>query len=135
VPVAVTGGDHPTPDGSGIRDYVHIADLAAAHVRAIDRLATGPAQAVYNVGTGRGYSVLDVLNQVRAETGLAVPHRIMPARPGDPAAVIAATGKINAELGWAAQHDLAAMVSSSWRACRPQVDDIRGPQVLISGRR
>lgn len=130
--VPVTGGDHPTADGTGVRDYVHIDDLAAAHVRAVDRLATAPMRAVYNVGTGRGYSVLDVLRQVRIETGLAVPHLILPARPGDPACVIAATGKIATELGWTARHDLASMVASSWRACRPSAEWTGRPMLLSS---
>ncbi len=129
-PVPVTGGDHPTADGTGVRDYVHVADLADAHVRAIERLNAGPATAIYNVGTGRGYSVLDVLDQVRLETGQPVPHRILPARPGDPACVIAATGKIFAEIGWAARHDLASMVASSWRASRP----VPSGRVLIASR-
>jgi UDP-glucose 4-epimerase len=119
LPVPVTGADHPTPDGTGVRDYVHVADLADAHVRAFDRLAAGPTTAIYNVGTGVGYSVLDVLDQVRLETGRPVPHRILPMRPGDPACVIASTDRITADLGWAAQHDLASMVASSWRASRP----------------
>jgi UDP-glucose 4-epimerase len=130
-PVPVTGADHATPDGTGVRDYVHIADLADAHVRAIERLRATATRAVYNVGTGRGYSVLDVLDQVRLETGLPVPHRILPARPGDPACVIASTDKILAELGWSARHDLASMVASSWRASRP-VPDRR--ELLISRR-
>jgi UDP-glucose 4-epimerase len=119
VPVPVTGAEHPTPDGSGVRDYVHIADLADAHVRAVERLGGSPIRGVYNVGTGRGYSVFDVLSQVRAETGLPVPHRVDPARPGDPASVIAATTKIARELNWVAHHDLASMVESSWRTSQP----------------
>jgi UDP-glucose 4-epimerase len=118
-PVPVTGADHPTRDGSGVRDYVHIADLADAHLRAVDRLAGPRTGTVYNVGTGRGYSVFDVLARVRMETGLAVPHRIEGRRPGDPACVIAATAKIARELGWVARNDLDEMVASCWRAVRP----------------
>ncbi len=134
IPVPVTGGEHPTPDGTGIRDYVHVADLAEAHVRAVDRLAGAPVAVVYNVGTGRGYSVLDVLAQVRRETGLPVPHRIAPMRVGDPACVIAGTARITAELGWSARHDLASMVASSWRATRSLPSRTRNGSVLISGR-
>ncbi len=115
-PVPVTGADHATPDGTGVRDYVHVADLADAHVRSVDRLSVAPITSIFNVGTGRGYSVFDVLAQVRAETGLPVPHRVDPARPGDPASVIATTAKITGDLGWTARHDLASMVASSWRA-------------------
>jgi UDP-glucose 4-epimerase len=117
-PVQVMGGDYATPDGTGVRDYVHIADLADAHVRAIDYLASDLGQAVYNVGTGCGYSVLEVLDQVRRETGRAVSHRIVTARVGDPACVIAATAKIARELNWTAQHDLASMVASACRTIR-----------------
>jgi UDP-glucose 4-epimerase len=135
VPVPVTGGDHPTPDGTGVRDYVHIADLAAAHVRAVDRLTAGPVRAIYNVGTGRGYSVLEVLNQVRIATGRPVPHEILPARPGDPASVVAMIDKIAVELGWTADHDLASMVASSWRASQPSPGRAVDSRVLISNRR
>ncbi len=124
-PVPVTGVDHPTPDGSGIRDYVHVADLADAHIRAVERLVEAPdVGTVYNVGTGRGYSVFEVLDQVRRETGLAVPHRAEPRRPGDAACVIAATAKITRELGWVAHRDLPEMVASTWRATRDTVDDL-----------
>jgi len=118
-PVPVTGIDHPTRDGTGIRDYVHVADLASAHLRAVDRLGGGPAATIYNVGTGRGYSVLEVLAQVRTETGLPVPYRAEPRRPGDPTCVIADAGKIARELGWTARYDLPEMVASAWRAYRP----------------
>jgi len=117
--VPVTGADHPTRDGSGVRDYVHVADLADAHVRAVDRLDVEATGSVYNVGTGRGYSVFDVLATVRAVTGLPVPYRIEARRPGDPACVIAETTKIARELGWVARHDLASMVASCWDAPVP----------------
>ena len=133
-PVPVTGADHATPDGTGVRDYVHIADLADAHVRAVDRLGGPPVAAVYNVGTGRGYSVLDVLDQVRLETGLPVGYRIDPARPGDPACVIADTSKIAGELSWQAQHDLESMVASSWRASRPTPNAWPTRRILVATR-
>lgn len=124
-PVPVTGADHPTRDGSGVRDYVHVADLADAHLRAVDRLGGVRRSAIYNVGTGRGYSVFEVLAQVRNETGRPVPYEIHPRRAGDPASVVAATAKIARDLSWVAHHDLDAMVASCWRASRPVTTDTR----------
>ncbi len=133
-PVPVTGVNHPTVDGSGVRDYIHIADLADAHGRAVDRLMRpGGTAEIFNVGTGRGYSVFDVLAQIRRETGLPVPHRIEPARPGDPACVVAATAKIARELGWVARYDLDAMVASSWDAARPMMA-VTSPPVVRAKR-
>jgi UDP-glucose 4-epimerase len=113
-PVSVTGGDFDTPDGTGIRDYVHVADIADAHLVAADRLEAGPAAAVYNIGTGRGHSVLDVLAALESVIGQPVPRRIDPRRAGDPAQVVAAVGRIRDELGWFATRDLAEMVRSAW---------------------
>ncbi|GIH08160.1 UDP-glucose 4-epimerase GalE [Rhizocola hellebori] len=115
-PVAVTGGDFATHDGTGVRDYIHVADLADAHVAAADRLTRGPAAQVLNVGTGKGYSVLDVLAALRKVTGVEVPYAIGPRRDGDPATVIAAVDRVREELGWSAQRDLDQMVASAWSA-------------------
>jgi UDP-glucose 4-epimerase len=113
-PVAVTGADFETPDGTGIRDYVHVADIADAHLAAVDRLERGPAAAVYNIGTGRGHSVLEVLAALESVIGQTVRYRIDPRRPGDPAQVVAAVGCIRDELGWFATRDLTEMVRSAW---------------------
>ncbi len=121
-PALVTGDDYPTRDGTGIRDYVHVADLADAHVAAVARLV-GSAEKTgdfYNVGTGVGYSVLEVLDAIRAETGQPVPHVVGPRRPGDPPEVVASAEKIAAELGWRARRDLAEMVGSAWRSWAAQ---------------
>ncbi len=115
-PAVVTGGDFDTPDGTGVRDYIHVADLADAHVAAVQRLEKGPAAAVLNVGTGRGYSVLEVLAAFREVTGEDVPYEIVARRPGDPATVIASVDRIAEELGWAARRDLKEMVASAWAA-------------------
>jgi UDP-glucose 4-epimerase len=114
LPVSVTGGDFDTPDGTGIRDYVHVADIADAHLAAADRLEHGPAGTVYNIGTGRGHSVLEVLAALESAIGQPVRHRIDPRRPGDPAQVVAGVGRIQDELGWFATRDLAEMVKSAW---------------------
>jgi UDP-glucose 4-epimerase len=113
-PVPVTGGDFDTPDGTGIRDYVHVADIADAHLVAAQRLERGPVAAVYNIGTGRGHSVLEVLAALESAIGQPVRYRIDPRRPGDPAQVVAGVGRIQDELGWFATRDLAEMVKSAW---------------------
>jgi UDP-glucose 4-epimerase len=116
-PLTVTGADYPTPDGTGVRDYIHVEDLAAAHLAGALRLCNGPAaRAVYNVGTGRGYSVLEVIERIRAVTGQPLDYHIGPRRPGDPPAVVADAGLIRRELGWRAGYDLTDMIESTWRA-------------------
>ena len=125
-PVVVAGVDHPTRDGTGVRDYVHVADIADAHAVAVAALAGGGLaggglaggglRRRYNVGTGRGRSVLDVLRTVEAVTGHPVPYRIGPRRPADPPQVVADPGRIRRELGWQARYDLADMVESAWSA-------------------
>ena len=115
-PMTVNGDDYLTRDGTGVRDYVHPADLAAANLAAVTRLMAGPARGVYNVGGGRGYSVLEVLDTVEAVTGQRVPRVIGPRRAGDPAEVVASVSKIERELGWRAQHGLESILSSEWEA-------------------
>lgn len=115
----VFGRAHPTPDGTCIRDYIHVADLADAHlaaVRQLDREASTNLHEVYNVGCGRGASVLDVLRTVQRVTGIRRPYEIAPARPVDPPDVVADPARIQAELGWSAKHDLESMVSTAWAA-------------------
>lgn len=117
-PVLVTGDDFDTQDGTGVRDYIHVADLADAHIAAVMRLARGPTAQVINIGTGKGYSVLDVLAALGEVTGQPVPYEVGPRRPGDPAAVIAAIDLARTELGWTAKRDLKDMVASAWFARR-----------------
>jgi UDP-glucose 4-epimerase len=113
----VFGTDYPTPDGTCIRDYVHILDLADAHLTALDYLDEAErAYDVFNVGTGTGASVLAVLAQVAASTGLPVEPTMAPRRPGDPAKLVADVSRIKDTLGWQARHPLGAMVDSAWEA-------------------
>jgi len=112
--VEIFGSDYPTPDGTAIRDYVHVVDLAEAHVRAVDHLADGNPGVTLNLGTGRGASVNEVVAAARAATGRAIETRLAPRRPGDPAAIWADAGLAREVLGWAPRHDLDAIVSSAW---------------------
>ena len=110
----VFGDDYPTPDGTCIRDYVHVADIADAHLAAARALDAGAAGATYNIGRGEGSSVLDVLAEVAAVTGLDTAYDVVARRTGDPARVVAAVDRIRTELGFTAQHDLRSMVASAW---------------------
>lgn len=113
--IAVFGDDYPTPDGSCVRDYIHIEDLASAHVLALHGLDERPFMR-YNLGNGAGYSVLEVIETARRVTGHPIPALIQPRRPGDPAILIAGSGQIQAELGWQPQHpDLAEIIASAWQ--------------------
>lgn len=120
-PVQVTGSDYPTPDGTGIRDYVHAADVADAHAAAIRHLEREPCADIFNVGTGRGHSVMDVLDEVRLVTGMPVRTTIASRRPSDPAKVVASVEKIRRRLDWRARHGLSDMVRSAWQAHAHQV--------------
>jgi len=116
----VFGDDYATPDGSCVRDYIHVTDLADAHVAAVDLLGNQPAETVvgtvYNVGRGEGISVKEVIDAVRQVTGLEFAVDIVGRRPGDPAALVASADKITAELGWSARYNLNDMVASAWQA-------------------
>lgn len=112
----IFGEDYPTPDGTCLRDYVHVTDLADAHVRALHRLETGGASATYNVGTERPSSVREVLAVVERATGRHVPRRSAPRRPGDPAVLYASAARIRGELGWVPQRPaLETIVADAWR--------------------
>jgi UDP-glucose 4-epimerase len=112
----VYGDDYDTRDGSCIRDYIHVSDLADAHVAAADRLESGPLREVYNVGRGQGVTVKEVMSAVREVTSAEFDYEVTARRPGDPARIVAVAGKINRELGWSARHDLHDMVRSAWDA-------------------
>jgi UDP-glucose 4-epimerase len=112
--VSIFGADYPTPDGTCIRDYVHIADLVSAHLLALDGLKDRD-QLVYNLGSGTGYSVREVIETARRVTGHTIPAVECPRRPGDSAILIAASEKIKRELGWKPQHDnLHEIITSAW---------------------
>ncbi len=112
--VDVYGTDYPTPDGTAIRDYVHVLDLADAHARAIDHLSDGGSSATVNLGSGRGASVREVIETARATTGRAIEARDRPRRPGDPAAIWADGRSARELLGWVPRFDLEAIVASAW---------------------
>lgn len=111
----VFGGDYPTPDGTGVRDYIHVVDLALGHLRALDRLAETPGVVIYNLGTGVGYSVLEVVAAFAKASGQEIPYQIVERRPGDVACVYADPARAATELGWRAARGLAEMCADAWR--------------------
>ncbi len=111
----VFGDDYPTPDGTGVRDYIHVVDLALGHVAALARLFDAPGSFTVNLGTGRGASVLEVVRAFEAASGRPVPYRVLPRRPGDVAACWADPTLAHELLGWRARFDLARMCEDSWR--------------------
>lgn len=113
--LSVFGNDYPTPDGTGVRDYIHVVDLALGHVKAIERLSLRPGVVVYNLGTGRGYSVLEMVRAFAEACGREIPYRITIRRPGDVAACYADPGKAFRELGWQARYGLREMCEDTWR--------------------
>jgi UDP-glucose 4-epimerase len=113
--LAVFGNDYPTPDGTGVRDYIHVVDLAVGHLKAIDKLTSKPGLAIYNLGTGNGSSVLDVIAAFEKASGRKVPYTVQPRRAGDVAESWADPSKAERELGWKAQRDLRAMCEDAWR--------------------
>jgi UDP-glucose 4-epimerase len=113
--LSVHGNDYPTPDGTGVRDYIHVVDLAQGHAAALRRLVDAPGSYTVNLGTGRGYSVLEVVKQYAAASGREIPYAVMPRRPGDIAACYADPSLARELLGWSAQLDLARMCADSWR--------------------
>jgi UDP-glucose 4-epimerase len=112
----VFGNDYPTPDGTGVRDYIHVVDLAIGHVAALNRLAGHPGELVtVNLGTGNGYSVLEMVKAFEAASGRKVPYEIVARRPGDVAACYADPSRAQALLGWKAERGLAEMCADAWR--------------------
>ena len=111
----VFGNDYPTPDGTGVRDYIHVVDLARGHVKAVERLAQGPGVGVWNLGTGQGYSVLDMAKAFEKASGRPVPYQFAPRRVGDVAQCWADPAKAERELGWKAQLGLKEMCEDTWR--------------------
>ena len=115
----INGGDYPTPDGTCVRDYIHVADLAAAHVVAARRLDAGDAlEPVYNLGSGDGVSVGEIMRAVAAVTDIGFTPEVGPRRPGDPARIVASGELATRDLDWRMRHTLAEMVDSAWEARR-----------------
>lgn len=113
--VGVFGNDYDTPDGTGVRDYIHVVDLAKGHVKALDRIKEKAGCKVYNLGTGKGYSVLDVIHAFSKACEHDIPYEIKPRRAGDIATCYSKCDLAKEELGWQAEYDLDAMCASSWK--------------------
>ncbi len=111
----VFGGDYPTPDGTGVRDYIHVVDVAIGHVKALDRLAAGPGVLTLNLGTGRGHSVLEMIAAFEKASGRPIPYRIVERRPGDVAVSYADPTRANRELDWRAERTIDDMCADTWR--------------------
>jgi len=110
----VYGNDYPTKDGTGIRDYIHVVDLAQGHLKALDKLSTKPGYCIYNLGTGQGYSVLDVITTFEKWSQRKIPYKIVGRRPGDIAECYADPSKANRELAWKAERNLDDMCRDTW---------------------
>ena len=113
--LSVFGDDYDTHDGTGVRDYIHVVDLAAGHLKALDKLDDLPGLVTYNLGTGNGYSVLDMVNAFSKASGREVAYKIVDRRPGDVAMCYADPKKANEELGWSAKYNIEDMCNDAWR--------------------
>ncbi|WP_349945922.1 UDP-glucose 4-epimerase GalE [Lacrimispora sp. BS-2] len=114
--VGVFGNDYDTPDGTGVRDYIHVVDLAVGHVKALEKMASSdPSVRIYNLGTGQGFSVLQMIEAFSKACGKSIPYSIKPRRPGDVAACYADASLAKKELGWEAQRGIDEMCEDSWR--------------------
>ena len=113
--LGVFGNDYDTHDGTGVRDYIHVVDLALGHVKAIEKLNDNPGIVIYNLGTGNGYSVLDIVKNFEAATGIHIPYVIKARRPGDIATCYCNAEKAKNELGWVAERGIDKMCEDSWR--------------------
>ncbi len=113
--LTVTGNDYPTPDGTGVRDYIHVVDLAQGHVKAVGKLRDKPGVVAYNLGTGRGYSVLEVIHAFEKASGRKVAHKFGPRRAGDQPSSYADPSKAETELHWKATRDMNEMCEDTWR--------------------
>jgi UDP-glucose 4-epimerase len=120
LPPLIFGADYPTADGTCVRDFIHVADIADAHIAAVRRLEQDPdgTELVLNIGRGEGVSVREMLNVIARVTGLDATGETAPRRPGDPARVVASAALIAKELDWTARHDVEEMVASAWAGWR-----------------
>lgn len=124
--LGVFGNDYDTPDGTCVRDYIHVVDLALGHIKAIEKINENPGLAVYNLGTGRGYSVLDVIHNFEDASGIKIPFDFKPRRAGDIPMCYADPSKAERELGWKAVRDLRKMCEDSWRWQKNNPDGYQG---------
>jgi UDP-glucose 4-epimerase len=113
--LGIFGDDYDTPDGTGVRDYIHVVDLAVGHVKALTKIEEKAGLNIYNLGTGIGYSVLDIVHNFEEATGVNIPYVIKPRRPGDIATCYSDATKAKKELGWSATHGIAEMCKDSWK--------------------
>ena len=113
--IGVFGDDYDTPDGTGVRDYIHVVDLAKGHVKALKKIEDNSGLSIYNLGTGKGYSVLDIVKNFEAATGVKIPYVIKPRRAGDIATCYCDASKTEKELGWKAENGIKEMCEDSWR--------------------
>ncbi len=113
--LSVFGDDYDTPDGTGVRDYIHVVDLAKGHLKALEKLKTSSGLVTYNLGTGNGYSVLDIVKAFSEASGREIPYKITARRPGDIATCYSEPRKANEELGWTAEKGIKEMCEDSWR--------------------
>ena len=111
----VFGADYDTPDGTGVRDYIHVVDLAVGHVKAVEKAMRDTGVSIYNLGTGHGVSVLELVHAFEKASGVSIPYQIEPRRPGDIAVCYADASKAERELGWTAQLDVDRMCADTWR--------------------
>ena len=112
--LSIFGDDYDTTDGTGVRDYIHVMDLADGHVKALSKLAKGTGLSIYNLGTGTGYSVLDIVHNFERATGIKIPYRVAPRRAGDIAVCYSNADKAKKELGWEAKYGILEMCRDSW---------------------
>ena len=119
--LGVFGNDYDTPDGTGVRDYIHVVDLAKGHVKALKKIEDNSGLSIYNLGTGKGYSVLDIVKNFEAATGVKIPYVIKPRRPGDIATCYSDASKAERELGWKAENGIKEMCADSrrWQSNNP----------------
>jgi UDP-glucose 4-epimerase len=122
--VQIFGDDYPTPDGTCVRDYIHVTDLADAHLRALSACEPGHHR-IYNLGNGNGFSVREVIEVCREVTGHEIPVTVAPRRPGDPAILVASARRIQLQLGWQARLDLRAMITDAWQFSQAQLTQVQ----------
>jgi UDP-glucose 4-epimerase len=133
-PLSIFGDDYPTPDGTCLRDYVHVVDLADAHLLALGHLQAGGSSRAYNLGIGRPFSVREVLHAVEDVTGTPVPHTMGPRRPGDPAVLYATAERIQRDLGWQPVYqDLRTIVDTAWQWRRRHPGGYAASRIVRSG--